>query len=100
MALTEKRWDRFRNLHKVKRFNNIQVLLLFLLTALIELFMFFFHTSIITGGHMVACIICSVINCLVMIGILIVHFKNPYQDMRSFSLPLLIVFFIFAQILI
>lgn len=100
MALNEKRWVRFRNLHKVKRYNNLQALLLIVLTVVVELFMFLFNTSAITGGHMVACVVCSVINCLIMIGILMVHFKNPYQDLRNLSLPLLIMFFIFAQILI
>lgn len=100
MALNENRWECFRNLQKVKRYNNLQVLLLIALVVVVELFMFLFHTSVITGSHMVACIVCSAINCLITIGILIVHFKDPYQDIRNLSLPILIIFFIFAQILI
>lgn len=100
MALNEKRWGHFRNLHKVKRFNNIQALLLVVLTVVVELFMFLFNSSVITGGHMIACIVCSVIDCLIVLGIMVIHFKDPYQDLRGLSLPLLIVFFIYAQILI
>ncbi len=100
MALNEKRKSRFFNLHKVKRYNHKQALLLVVLAAVIELFMLLFNTSVITGGHMTAFIVCSIINFLTVIGIFVVHLKNPYQDLRNLSLPFLIVFFIFAQILI
>ena len=100
LALDERRWERFRNLHKVRKFNNLQVILLLALAMAMELFMFVFNKSIFTGGHMVACFVCSAINCLVSAGILVVHFKDPYQDLRNLSLPFLVVFFIFAQILI
>lgn len=100
MALNEKRWVRFRNLHNVKRYNNLQALLLVLLAVVVELFMFLFNTSAITGEHVIASMICSVINLITIAGTLVVHYKNPYQDLRNLSLPLLITFFIFAQILI
>ncbi len=100
MALDEERWERFRNLNRVKRHHNIQALLLVALTLFAELFMFVFSSSVITGEHMVACIVCSVINFLIAIGSVMVHIKNPYQDLRNLSLPLLVTFFIFAQILI
>lgn len=100
MALNEKRWVRFRNLHNVKRYNNLQALLLVLLAVVVELFMFLFNTSAITGEHVIASMICSVINLITIAGTLFVHYKNPYQDLRNLSLPLLITFFIFAQIYI
>ena len=100
LALNEERWERFRNLYKVKKFNNLQALLLLALAVLIEVFMFAFHQSVFTGGHMAAGIVCSVINCIAAAGILVVHFKDPYQDLRNLSLPFLATFFVFAQILI
>lgn len=100
MALGESRWKKMRNLEKSKRFIKMQFLMMALLVILMEIFLFLFSSSVLTGGHFLAAILCTVVNGLVLAGVFYVHWKDPYQDLRSFSLPFLITFFIYAFILL
>ena len=100
MALNEERCDRFRRLHKVKRFHRLQAILFSVLMLVIALFMYIFRASVITGTHIPALIVCTVINLVATSVLWVVHIKNPYQDLRALALPYLITFFVYAQIII
>ncbi len=100
LALNEKRWDKFRNLLKTKKFHLKQLVILAALFVLTTVFMFVFKNSAITGGHTAAAIVCTIINALILAGSVFIHIKDPYQDLRHFSLPMMLMFLIFALILI
>lgn len=100
MALNEKRWSNFRNMETTKRFCRSQFIFLGILLLVIEVFMFALQASPISGGHLLAAILLSVVNLLVAGAVCFLHMRDPYQDLRFFSLPFLVTFFIYALILV
>lgn len=100
MALSEDRWERFRRLHKVKRFHRMQAICVTAVALLLALFMLVFRSSAITGAHTAAWIVCTVLNFVLTIVVWLVHSRNPYQDLRALILPYIVMFFVYAQIII
>lgn len=100
LALNEERWNKFRNLEKCKKFHRIQAVLLVLLLIFLEVFMFVFRYSALTGAQPVTLILCTLLNLATAGATVFVHIKNPFQDLRNYSLPMLVSFFIFGLSLI
>lgn len=100
LALGEDRWRKFRNLEKCKKFHRAQAIAFGVLFVLLEVFMFMFRSSILTGSHPVALILCTLLNLAAVGATVFVHMKNPFQDLRNYSLPMLCSFFIFGLSLI
>ena len=84
----------------MKRFTRVQVLLMTALCLFLELFLFVFQKTALTGTHIIPLIIGTVLNAVILAGVYYIHWKDPYQDLRNFALPFLGVFVLFTLILL
>lgn len=100
LALNKEQWAKFTELNTRRIFYNTQMWLMVGLFVLLEVMMFLFSASAVTGPHDVARNVCTILNLIDLAGMIALHVKNPYQDLRNFSVPMLVSFFVYTMILI
>lgn len=100
LALNKEQWAKFTELNTRRIFYNLQMWLMVGVFVLLEVLMFLFSASAVTGPHDVARNVCTIINLINLAGIIALHVKNPYQDLRNFSVPMILSFFVYTMILI
>lgn len=100
LALNKDQWAKFAELNTRRMFYNTQMWLMVGVFLLLEVLMFLFSTSAVTGSHDVARNVCTFINLINLAGIIAIHVKNPYQDLRNFCVPMILSFFVYTMILI
>ena len=88
------------NLCDIKVFNRKELVAWFAVTAALETLILFLPASPITGGHIIAKVICSLLNVGVF-GLLTLNwYKQPYSDLRQYGPLYVLTVFIFLFIYI
>ena len=88
------------NLCDLKVFNRKELVAWFAVTAALETLILFLPASPITGGHIIAKVICSLLNAGVF-GLLTLNwYKQPYSDLRQYGPLYVLTVFIFLFIYI
>ena len=88
------------NLCDIKAFNRKEFAMWLAVTAVLEILILFLPASTVTGGHIIAKVICSLLNAGVF-GLLTLNwYKQPYSDLRQYGLLYVLTTFIFLFIYI
>lgn len=99
LAVNEQRRGIVRILCEIKKFNLKSIIMWFLIAVLMEGGILF-SSSAITGDHILAKIVCTVVNIGTIVSLIWVNRKKPFFDLRIYGVAFSIIFFIYMFVYI
>lgn len=100
VALDDRRRKNYLSLQQKKKDRRTQLWLMIGVFALVEAMMFLFAASPITGTHETVRSICTLVNLVNLMGLVVYHFRKPYQLLCVYGTPMILTLLVYFMALV